>query len=387
MRDGMLNFDSSQQFLINFDVVRLDDGNSINRAFLQKVYFGGEIDTDLKDDILNRKVERNLYRSDFGSNLNFTLLRATARYGISFNYGIGNYVSSKFSDDLFELTFYGNSRFGNKPAKIGESYFRSISFQKFGIGAVDQKTGSYFNINIYDGLNYRSYVTENASLQNDFQEFQGSAYINSIMLTTDNYTSQVSSNYSGLFSQALGLGIDVSYNYRFSKGLLIFGIEDFGFMNWKDLDTRDSSGTFEFSGFEYDLSDGNFENGFFPSLPDSIFPNLDQESKTFLLPGRLSATFITNSEGRFFTILGVQYRYGLGLYPSADASVNLRFGKKSSVWGSLNLGGFGIIDAGIGAQIYILEKSYLTIGSRHLSGIINPNGRAGSIYLQYTIRL
>src|SRR5690554_1919302 len=184
LRNGDLPYDSATTYLIEVAADRYDVRNSLNRSFIQKLFFGGYIDNDLKQSVADRFNGSNYYRGSMSPSANFTLFPDFAKYGYTFSYRYTNYIDLEFTDDLFDLIFYGNSGTAGRRAILSKSNITYQTYHSFSFGLVGKKSGSFLNLGIYDGIDYRNYKFGSTVFQTEYEKFGENEFAEHIQLST-----------------------------------------------------------------------------------------------------------------------------------------------------------------------------------------------------------
>lgn len=386
LHDGTLPFDSTSSVIINIQADRFDQSNALTRVFYQKLGFGGYISEDSKEDVDKGLKVTNHYGGGMQPGMSLTFLRDSAKYGYTVAYRYTQLSSAQFSEDLFNLIFRGNSYFGPDPANLSNTKFKNESYQHVDFGLMDQKTGSFLSIGIYDGIKFQNITTNDASFLTEYNTISGISYADEVSLTAQNLKIEESKNSYSPFKNGFGFGLNGAYNLKTDIGFFSAEIQDLGLIGW-NIQQSDTSGTFEFEGMDWnpdlDRSDGNI----IANLKDSLQIHSTSETKWAALPGMISLRYVSPTNGKFFATAGLRYYYTLGYYPELTVSINRKYGKRNVFWISANGGGYNYFDIGLGTQIQFFERSFLTLGTRNLSGILLNSGHAESLFVQFLLKI
>lgn len=386
LNDGTLPFDSTSSVIINIQADRFDQSNALTRVFYQKLAFGGYISENAKEGVDKGLKATNHYGGGMQPGLSLTFLRDSAKYGYTVAYRYTQLSSAQFSDDLFNLIFRGNSYFGTDPANLSNSKFKNQSYQHIDFGLMDQKSGSFLSIGIYDGITFKNISVDEANFLTEYNTINGISYAEQVSLLTNNLRIEESKNSYSPFKNGFGIGVSAAYNLKTDIGFFSAEIQDLGLMRW-NIEQSDTSGAFIFEGMDWnpdlDRSDGNIID----NLKDSLHLHSTSESKWAALPGMISLRYISPTNGKFFTSARLRYYYTLGYFPELTVSVNKKYGERNIFWISANAGGYNYFDIGFGTQIQFFERSFLTLGTRNLSGLLLNNGHAESIFVQFLLKI
>ena len=386
LNDGTLPFDSTSSVIINIQADRFDQSNAMTREFYQKLAFGGYISENAKEGVDKGLKATNHYGGGMQPGISLTVLQDSAKYGYTIAYRYTQLSSAQFSDDLFNLIFRGNSYFGSDPANLSDTKFKNQIYQHVDFGLMDQKTGSFLSVGIYDGIKFQNITTDNASFLTEYNTISGISYADKVSLNAQNLIIEESKNSYSPFKNGFGFGLNGAYNLKTNIGFFSAEIQDLGLMHW-NIEQSDTSGSFIFGGMDWnpdlDHSDGNI----IENLKDSLHLNSTTESKWAAFPGIFSLRYISPTNGKYFASAGLRYYYTLGYFPELTVSVNKKYGERNIFWISANAGGYNYFDIGIGTQIQFFERSFITLGTRNLSGILLNNGHAESVFVQFLLKI
>ena len=386
LQDGVTNFDSTNSILIQLGAQRVDQSNAISREMLDKFFFGGSISEESKRQVRDRLKGQNFYGGELTPDISFTLFKPDGKFGWNLSYSYRNLNSLEFTDDLFTVIFYGNSEFAESPANLGKSTLNIFNYQSLSFGMIDRQTGTNFKIGIYDNRNYSNVEIQNTTLSTDFIQSGDYNIAEEISLQAGNYTSRLATG-QNLFDSGIGFGLSGEYFFSIDKSRFILGVEDFGLMYLKNLQKSDTSGVFEYSGFDWNIGDGAPLNDVFNTFEDSLKPSISQVDEWVMLPAKFKVSYISPRFGNFYFRADASHRIQMGYKPELAIAVNYTTNGKNSFWLRPTIGGYSDFSMGMGAQLGIFENTILTIGSNHLFGIISANGRATSLFVNLIKRI
>ena len=388
LQDGSLPYDTTTTVFANVNLYRCDNSNSISMEFGEKMVRGGHIDRGIKDRIYGNLETLNNYGASTYISANAIYFPENKKYGFGVGYELTSYQYAQFSDDLFELVFYGNEGFGNQQADLSSSSFLNYISHTISFTAVEKSTGSFVSLAVHGGFRYMETSIDKGSLSTSYtnsgeQSLASEVEINARYFLSEEFESQ------GLFGNNIGVGVNVGYNLKFGKHLVSVQGKDIGFNYVSGTELRDTSGTFNFSGIDWDYgSDSNPTNAF-ESLEDSISPDTRVSAgKLRVLPARFKLRYFTPISKKFSIAITGRYIFDLGFNPEGTAAVNYHLNQsKTVVWIDGTVGGFNRYSVGLGAQIGIGNTSIFTIGTRHATGFFYREATALSAYASYALRL
>ncbi len=127
--------------------------NSINNSFFDALLTNNYIDNDLKAS--NNIKALNYFGSESFSNISYYFVPDTFiccnDFGFKFDLSNVSRINARLTDDLFNLTFYGNKMFAGETADFTDSFFQSTTYQKFSVGLFKQTYNEGNNLTYYIG--------------------------------------------------------------------------------------------------------------------------------------------------------------------------------------------------------------------------------------------
>lgn len=386
-KDGSLPIDSTTSLLVELNADRSDISNALNRSFLQKFAFGGFIDTDLKESVGERLESENFYRGLMNPSLSISVFPESKKFGYLFSYRYTNLINFDFSKDLFNLVFYGNAFFGNEIANLSKSYFRNEEFQSLSFGLISKKSGSFLSIGIYDGIDFWNFKLGTTAFATDFLPAENEMLAQKTYLSTrDSEFTESSQNYKP-FGNGVGVGISAAYNFETKGHKFRVAVSDLGAMYWTDLSRRDTSGQFEFEGYEWHIDNEDGIESSIDNLVDSLNPSVQNINKWMLLPGYVEINYYAPAKKRLFMSARALHYYGTDYYSELSADLNMKYGEKNFLWLTAGFCDYSAYMIGLGTEISPYANGRIRIGTRQVSGIIDSKMPATNIYFQYSHRL
>ncbi|MFY7669146.1 MAG: hypothetical protein ACOVQG_10400, partial [Crocinitomicaceae bacterium] len=282
---------------------------SMHKSLTQKLFYGGEITTDIKD------KSRDLHRgvNQFGSDLNAEAeyrnysvsLFKNPNWGFVIKAGYYSFLSARYSKDLFNLTFYGNQDYIGDTASISGTKFSSYAFQKVGFGWLDKKSKSSISLNLF---NLSGFSEANIRTGEIFQ----SQNLDSMAIT---YDGKVDLTNGSSFMKGFGVGVDL--DLRFSvltkKGNPLyyqFLGKNIGFASLSTTLKQYSADTvFTFTGLTFNqlLNGSSFLDSNF-SVLDTLGVEKTEVKRNIFLPGFLQFSKLVdpNSKRKLQEFYGVR---------------------------------------------------------------------------------
>src|SRR5690554_2307225 len=251
MRGGALPFDSSSTYLFEIDLNRYDVSNSLNRDFIQKLVFGGHINHDLKHTVSDRLRTHNNYRGYMLPSFHLAHFPSSGRFGYLLSYRYTNLIDLEFSEDFFNLIFYGNSALSKRRQFLSNTHLKYQTYHSLSLGLVDKKSGSFLSLGIFDGIDFRDYQFGNSVFHTGYVSYANNEFSETVALQMSDSKFMESTRSYRPFKNGIGLGLNGAFNFKSGDHTFRISVKDLGIMHWKNVSSRDTSGYFQFNGFSY----------------------------------------------------------------------------------------------------------------------------------------
>ena len=361
-------------------------GTSIRVDLARKLFYGGNIDQDLKDaSLLNHKgINR------FGLNMNSEFeyrnfavdFLKKENLGFLIKGGAYSYFDVLYPKGVYDLAFYGNSQFGGESISLSGTRANAYFFQKIGFGIINKSktAGAYqssISLNLVNLSNYASLSVSSGEMyqSSNFDTVSIGANAKSYLL-----------NSSSLFN---GLGACVDADFRIPvltpKDDTIyfqFQINNLGFaVTNNQVSKYETDKSLVYSGIDVSnaINNGGITNNGF-SILDSIGVEESQVQKMVLLPGflQISKLIDESSSKTIEEFYGVRMFFSAAYNPLAFAGLNFKLGKGFNLGGSISYGGLSTFRGGMYTS-YTRKNLSIGMSTENLSGIFFNNAKGESI--------
>ena len=353
--------------------------NNLTNEFAQKLIFGGKINTELKDNVLDRTNKFNRFGVELNYELKFTEKRDTLFQimpKFSYYIGFGSYtnVSASYSRDLFSTVFYRNKQFENETANLGPSNFVIQKFEKITFGLQKRDRSMSMGISLIIGDRYNQVLLRKADMFTYPNGSEISMNYNGKIALSDN---ENGSNFMGF--NGSGLGFD--FMTLLASKRYCFTVTNLGFTVWgRNPSFSNTELTYSFDGVEIENIVNATSDDFRNQIED-IVPGVSNKPFVTLLPTifRFDKNFDENKSLQ--SIYGIRYKLVSNYLPSIYAGGSYKINPKMRVTGSLAWGGYAGLRAQTGLY-YRHKKIAAGIESTNLTGIFskNGNGNGGNLY-------
>ncbi len=364
-------------------------GTSLQNEMASKLIYGGFIDNEAKIASREKHKKKNIYGAEVNSEIDFRNYDALSyilkgKYGYYIRGGFGGYISGAYSDDLFGLTFFGNTDYLGDTANFSGTEINGVVFQKFGFGLVDKKMKSNFGINYYNISEFGEGFVREGQLISD----SGGYDMEMILDGRFRYAS------GSQINKGWGIGFDMDFRFQTQwikdkKAFFQAQFKNLGLMHINSVQEYVMDTTLNFDGFKYNQLFGDdaltVDNR--DDLLDSLGLKRNETSVTALLPGFVQIGKIVDEH----STENMQSFFGVRLYTTLKYNPLIYGGVqfKAYPWMKIGVqaiyGGFSKFRIGFYTQ-YNYKNIFIGIGSENLIGALSKKGKGESINLRLAYR-
>jgi len=355
------------------------NSNAITNQFTKSIIKGQYIDNDLKNKVSKKLGDENRFGGDINAGIYFSnkLENFIGKTGISYYIGLRDreHFDMSFSKDLFDLGFYGNSRFADDTANFSPLNFNLLRYQQFEFGFLfnDGKMGTGISL-----LKGEQFLSADVSKGTMFTAADGSFIDVELAMKLKQSDTE---NYG--FKAINGVGISADYfaiinlKKTDSTHQFLFEIKDLGFIKWNKNSLESTVDTaLHYDGVEINLRDSFYtKNAINTNL--NTYKKSEKRKFNTALPVFLHLAYSVDFTARLKVIGGFKYRffanYSLCYYMRGIYKINDHF----SASAKLAFGGYGKLNFGLGIKTQIGKKFNITLTSDNLEGFILPAHTTG----------
>lgn len=367
----------------DFDV----NSTSLTAAFISKFYKGGFIDTDLKNNVLERTKNTNTIGANlnYGAYVGIKLDSLFHKENISLFFSLRDraHFDASFSKDFYKVGFYGNADYAGKTADFNNFSMNLLRYQQLQIGLFSSQYDSAARwgiaVSILKGEQYASVFASKAEL---FTSEDGQ-YID---FNTNMQVAQSDTAKKGIGAfNGIGASVDIyfeaPFKTKYGDSKLRVSVADIGAIRFNDQTLYlNQDSLFHYTGFQvnsiYDLQDSTFASTSQDNIINAIAP-FKKQSLSITLPSTLNLTYETQFSKRFQLTEGIRYvfngNYHLLMYIKANYSVKPNL----MVSGTFGYGGYGKFNYGVGVFANLGNGFIVYAGSNNLEGFIAPKKTCG----------
>lgn len=366
-------------------------GSSIfNNEFLDVFRLGGLIDNQMKGTALSNSKRMNYLGGEgsFGVSFSDPIHKLHGNWGYYVDISSNVSGAIQFTDDLYELVFYGNKSNAGDTSFIGQTGFHSRNFQKFSAGIDNNK--------LKIGLSFLSFSNYNQGLVQSGYTF------------TDSLGGNISLNLNGSQIQStnilkqVGSGFALDFEYRISQELMakdssdsksttvIIGVKNIGmYISRKNSVLTAVDSTYNYSGFNVS-SISSFGNSIInqQELTDSIKITSDTTRFIGLLPFEIYFYKPPTYLKKWDIIYGFRYKIQSSYRAFLYIGGNLHLTSKMNISSYLGYGGYSNLQFGLAINKRFKNNLLVELNSNNLLGVFSGEqyGKAAGISLKYNFK-
>ena len=235
------------EFNADFDY----SSNAIDNYLVDRFIAGGLIDYDRLEEMNSKMDGSNSFGGDFDLGLRYRAVPDSINWKpgrtLFLEFGNAGYGFIEFPEDLFELTFMGNSNEVGNTMNLGQSRAQAMNYQYAGLGLMNESTGSYISFNIINVQNYFSSEIYQFDLYTSENAFDIEIDYNGEVVLSDSLRGDFLSN------SGTGAVLNGRYNFKLpkSENLLSFEVKNLGVAVLNNpTRTLRADSTFSFSGID-----------------------------------------------------------------------------------------------------------------------------------------
>lgn len=269
----------NKEFVLSGYGSLIGQSNELNAGFVKKILFGGTLSATVNDKIWERLNVTNqlIGHSSMGIAIKTSIDTSENNHSRFFcvQWERSNWNHLSFSRDAFGLVFLGNAPFLGQELQFSNTSFEQLNYQKMGLGFQNESKGFSVWLNLVDGINYQSFVVNNAKMKTD----SSAAFVD--------FNYQITSLNSPLKNSGIGLALDFDFHKQKGDVKWDICIKDLGWVTFKSVESNIWTANDRFTGWQFSDQLGMDTNQ--TNQWDSWFePNTQTISQRVVLPTMLN---------------------------------------------------------------------------------------------------
>lgn len=389
--------DTTVQYKFGIRSFAYNNSTALTANVLNNVMYGGRIEQEEKDRMLERANPINNSGSIWNTSIYFSKRIDSLNGKFQKNTHLFFSLSDKqenlgiFTEQALKLVLNGNKQFAGQTISLDPIQLNNFQYKKLQVGVgknFDGGNGISLGVSFLYGQKNTYGVIErlDASFSDLGDRISADAEINL-------YETESTGNYFAYNGAGASIDIQGRFDVQLLRdssntGSFNFSITDLGFINWHGTSTHTKVDTF------YSYTGVYIENIFDPNSsvsndPTQIWDSISQVSKksyTLYTPATLHFYLYQKLKKTEITIGGA-HRTRAYFYPYFYGRVGYFISSVLTITAQLNAGGYGSFGGGLELK-YNSKNLYLVVGSTNIEGFLDPSRWAGqSIYLQAAFKL
>ena len=345
--------------------------NAFTNHFMDRMIFGGFIDENLKRDVSDRLIDQN--RLGIGANGKISYLSLKDSLFSRENLGIALHLEQRFdgfasfTDDLFTLSFYGNSDFLGQEADLSRSYASWFTYQKYGFGIFDKRHFSSISLSMVNGQNFIQAEVPEASLYT-------SQDADSLLLSYQGEMALSDTANSGFWNtNGIGLALDLQANIPLKEdgGFIHIELNNIGFISWYNTTHHfEADSNFLYTGVDLvDILDDDYVSSGVPALKDTLDYTESQSGKRTVLPGSAEVYLMKRLKEKHLMQAGIRVMPNRAHIPMVYLGYNYEINSSTLISTRFTVGGYGNWRVGLGYERY-WKDWYVRLWTEDLPGLL-----------------
>jgi hypothetical protein len=331
------------------------------------------IDEDTKQYSVPYLKDNNIYGGYQAYNFYISKkIKPTLNYYFSAGYRKEN--GGLFTNDTYNLLFFGNKDFAGKTAILDGTKNYIQSYYSLQFGFFKHKLVKKDHNFMYGG----GFSLDMGESINQVDVKKGSFYTSpaadTIIFDAD-LTSMRNTRHYGLFSVGgIGASINAFCAYSFqNKNELRFQVEDLGAIYWFDPVHFNVNQKIVFTGANLNTANDQISfsgyNFFIDSLAKKYQDSTTKKPEVKALPFQIRLMYIQNLNSHLTLTGTLEYIYDLVQRPEISLSAENRFSKSFAVRAGFSLLGYGTYGITAGCSLKINKNLNIIVGSQHFEGL------------------
>ncbi len=339
---------------IEFNALGYVNSNTIHNYFIRSFYYGRYLDDNIKFTASRRLKESNLLGGMTRTGFTYTFRSLEKNNAPLFSFSVldRTHLDLKFSDDMFNVVFYGNKQYAGQTAGLGDFALNFLRYQQFRFGwskKGDAHHGSY-------GVAFSLLSGEQNVLMNmpraDLYTAPDGTYLD-FDVAFDIHRSDTSNK--GYFAQnGMGLSADLFYEMpytTFSKpGNIRVEIKDLGFIRWNSKSQHYSAGSaYHYEGVAvddlFDLDSNSL------GVDNIIDENTNLKYRKYItdIPGALDIRTKTFYGKQLAFEKGITWRFHTSAKMYYFGKIHFLMGRRKTIDIAyvIGYGGYGLFNSGL----------------------------------------
>lgn len=361
---------------LDISVGSVYNSNAVTSSFIKKLVFGGYIDNGLKDQVSKRLKDVNRFGFDFSAGISGRASLGSVSFVAGLYYK--EHLDTKFSKDLFELVFRGNSQFAGQTINIAPLKYRYFDSQSLYVGLEKDLNEK---LRVGGGLSFIRGGRFNEAILNrgDLYTEPSGAYIDINADPNISYSDRSKGTFS---SDGLGASLNLYGRYQVSeKSTLLLEARDIGFIRWKNLNNYRGDSTYRYDGFFVDdiftLNNGFLDRYNSDSLAKDLKIQNTKKNISYLIPATFHIQYVQHFNSKVSLSGGLKYVWNASNLPRVYLKGIYYITETLIVIPAFGYGGYGKGDIELGLAKSFKDKYFISLNGLFIEYVAMPSKSSG----------
>jgi hypothetical protein len=360
------------------------NSTAIQNDLIDKFIYGGNIDSATKAHSQKRLKAQNRIGGNYFAGATAFFGSKDSKYRFIAGLKQVELVNASFSDDVFNLGFYGNKMFEGKTANISNVNVNHFKYQEIKLGLIwdniDTTAKLGFSLSYLKGQSLLQINTGDASIYTaaDASQIDFNMHGSVIMSDTGKGKNSIANfNGNGMSAEFFA---SMPYTSVLGPSKFFVSVNNLGFIKWNQNTVNYNADTsYIFKGVTvnnvFQLNDASVKN----LTKDSLVKKLTQHGRQTVstnLPMSLFILHTINFSKLFALNTGFRYFFNGNYKPYLYAEGQFALHKNFTATAHIGYGGYGKLSGGVNVE-FKMKKVFVRIGSNAIQGYVLPKQSLG----------
>jgi hypothetical protein len=361
------------------------NSTAIQNDLINKFIYGGNIDSATKAHSQKRVKALNRIGGNYFAGATVFFGPKDSKYRFIAGLKQVELLNATFSDDVFNLGFYGNKMFEGKTANIGNTNINHFKYQEIKLGLIwdniDTTAKIGFSLSYLKGQSLLQINTGAASIYTaaDASQIDFNMHGSSVIMSDTGKGKNTLANFNGNGISAEFFA-SMPYTSKLGPSKFFVSVNNLGFIKWNQNTVNYTADTsYSFKGVVvnnvFQLNDASVKN----LTKDSLVKHLTKNGKQTVstnLPMSLFILHTINFTKLFALNTGFRYFFNGNYKPYLYAEGQFAIHKNFTVTAHIGYGGYGKLSGGVNFE-YKIKTFFIRLGSNAIQGYLLPKQSLG----------
>ena len=361
------------------------NSTAIQNDFIDKFIYGGHLDSATKAHSQKRLQAQNRIGGNYFAGATAFFGAKDSKYRFIAGLKQVEMVNASFSEDAFNLGFYGNKMYEGKTANIGNINVNQYKYQEIKLGLIwdniDTTAKLGFSLSYLKGQSLLQINTGSASIYTaaDASQIDFNMHGSSVIMSDTSKGKNGIGTFNGNGMSAEFFA-SMPYTSVLGPSKFFVSVNNLGFIKWNQNTVNYNADTsYIFKGVTvnnvFQLNDASVKN----LTKDSLVKKLTQHGRQSVSTNLPMSLFIlhTIKFSKLFALnTGFRYFFNGNYKPYLYAEGQFALHKNFTATAHIGYGGYGKLSGGVNVE-FKMKTVFLRIGSNAIQGYVLPKQSLG----------